>query len=492
MKRKLCLVLIAGFSLGAVGASLLPAQETAKRLPLSAKDIDASLQTDWYGVYLQGKKMGYAQVSRQRIGAGDEAAIRDSLSLTLKLVLLGKKADLKISQSLDYDARAPYRLRGGDYWERDEETSQKVKLARDAKGYKATHTAGKEERTQHLPDLDYTLADTFATEVLVRRGAKPGDEIVSRDFDLKTLKIQLIDVKLLSIKSSLVGGVDVKVFEIENRFRRQNLLFRSRHDQTGRLLSGQVSILELRLEPENQAKDVKYSQDLFVLGQVKIDRPLGDPRQVTALVLEITGKEGKQLASGPRQEIKGKAPGPYTLKLGKKYGRPVKASPQEIEENLADSNAYPIKNAKIKALAAKAVGDAQSPQDKVRRLAAFVHDFIQPGLSASQPNIPELLIKKRGDCKSYALLFATLARAAGIPAREISGLMYIGDDLKAFGGHAWNEVVLDGHWVPIDATFAETEINATHISFGDDNQSIPAMLAALGKLSFKVVEVETK
>ena len=45
------------------------------------------------------------------------------------------------------------------------------------------------------------------------------------------------------------------------------------------------------------------------------------------------------------------------------------------------------------------------------------------------------------------MLFVALARAAGIPSREAGGYMYMGDKLKAFGGHAWCEVVLDGHWV---------------------------------------------
>ena len=80
------------------------------------------------------------------------------------------------------------------------------------------------------------------------------------------------------------------------------------------------------------------------------------------------------------------------------------------------------------------------------------------------PTIHDLIESKQGDCKSYALLFTTLARASGVPAREVSGLLYCGDDVKAFGGHAWNEVILNGVWVPVDASLNETEINATHIS----------------------------
>ena len=68
--------------------------------------------------------------------------------------------------------------------------------------------------------------------------------------------------------------------------------------------------------------------------------------------------------------------------------------------------------------------------------------------------------------------------------------MYLGDDQKAFGGHEWNEVVLDGFWVPVDAAWNEAEINATHISFGADNRGSFRQLSATGKLAFRLIEVE--
>jgi hypothetical protein len=78
-----------------------------------------------------------------------------------------------------------------------------------------------------------------------------------------------------------------------------------------------------------------------------------------------------------------------------------------------------------------------------------------------------------------------------VPSREVAGLLYIGDDAKAFGGHAWNEVVLDGVWVPVDASLNQTELDAGHISFGEDRAASGAMLQSLGKLSFKVITSQT-
>jgi hypothetical protein len=283
----------------------------------------------------------------------------------------------------------------------------------------------------------------------------------------------------------------VRYYEIESESRQ--LVMLSRYDDQGRMLSGKFAIFDIRLEPEEQAKNVEFSQDLFVLGMVKVDRPLGPTRDVRELVVEVSGLKGVAFENGPRQtfEPPGDTKGPALLKLGKKYGHQPKVSDKESAENLRETLTYPITHPKIKALAEEAVGDAKTPREKVQRIVDFVHDYVQPSLSASLPNIHDLMQRKKGDCKSYALMTTTLARAAGVPSREVSGLLYIGDDNKAFGGHAWNEVVLDGVWVPIDASMRSTEVDATHISFGTQERGAKGMLETLGKLSFKLVEVKS-
>ena len=67
-------------------------------------------------------------------------------------------------------------------------------------------------------------------------------------------------------------------------------------------------------------------------------------------------------------------------------------------------------------------------------------------------NIPEYVMKSRhGDCGQVSLLFITLCRSAGIPARFQSGfMMHPGDE----GLHDWAEIWLDGYgWIPVDQSF---------------------------------------
>ena len=91
----------------------------------------------------------------------------------------------------------------------------------------------------------------------------------------------------------------------------------------------------------------------------------------------------------------------------------------------------------------------------------FYYTLTPPKLS--DDSVDEFLFNtKRGFCGHYASAFAALARAAGIPARVVTG--YQGGTLNPYGdywmlrqsdAHAWTEVWIEGRgWVRIDPTAA--------------------------------------
>ncbi len=84
----------------------------------------------------------------------------------------------------------------------------------------------------------------------------------------------------------------------------------------------------------------------------------------------------------------------------------------------------------------------------------------QPPLLGDQPVDEFLFTTRRGYCEHFATAFVTLMRAAGIPARVVTG--YQGGELNEVGGylivrqssaHAWAEVWLgEQGWVRVDPT----------------------------------------
>jgi transglutaminase-like putative cysteine protease len=89
------------------------------------------------------------------------------------------------------------------------------------------------------------------------------------------------------------------------------------------------------------------------------------------------------------------------------------------------------------------------------------HYTLEPPLLGADPVDDFLFDTRRGFCEHYASAFTMLLRAAGIPARVVTG--YQGGEINPSGGymivrqsdaHAWAEALLDGRWRRFDPTGA--------------------------------------
>jgi transglutaminase-like putative cysteine protease len=168
-------------------------------------------------------------------------------------------------------------------------------------------------------------------------------------------------------------------------------------------------------------------------------------------------------------------------------------------EFLVEADDIPVSHEKVQTLCKQAIGDAKTPREKIHRLVSFVSQYITPDNRVRPNRVLNLIDVRKGVCTEYARLLTTLARAAGVPARTVYGLGYMGDDVRAFGPHAWNEVVIDGNWVPVDPTWGETELDGAHVRIGAnrpdqavDPVALTGMLATFGRHSFRLVEVQQR
>jgi transglutaminase-like putative cysteine protease len=107
----------------------------------------------------------------------------------------------------------------------------------------------------------------------------------------------------------------------------------------------------------------------------------------------------------------------------------------------------------------------------------------QPTISI--PNALEVLRIRKGDCNEHTVLFNALARAVGIPAKTVIGVVHL---RGAFYYHAWSEVWA-GAWVSLDPVFNQFPADVTHIKFleGDIDRQID-ILRLIGNLKIEVLE----
>ncbi len=462
------------------------AEEPCLRLPLAAAEIPAP-RVSWYGIYMNGQKVGWM---REEFGKGAMGYFLDQTG-RLSMTSMGQTMELELSSREEFDGSAPFAFRGGRSVMKQGEEARIIEVARREGSLSAEVSEGGERRTHEVAALDYTLADLLTPERWVRTRPAAGATARVRTFDFDELKPDSDLLTIAKRRESIVAGVREVWYEATSLSELSGEESTVRVDAEGKLLSIKFAgLFEGRLETEEIAKRTEISADLFVFGLAKLDKPIGEAPAVRRLVLEVDGAAAAKIPAGPRQAIaREDGTGAITLTLGAEAAPPAAATPKEIEDALADTVASPIRLPQVEALAAQAVGDAQTPREKVERLVRFVDKYVDDVLSARELSVVEIIAGKRGDCSEHAALFTALARAAGIPAREVSGLMYMGDDARAFGGHAWNEVVLDGRWIAVDPTWNQIDIDATHITLTRDGKGM-AFLATMGRLEFRLRAVE--
>jgi hypothetical protein len=111
-------------------------------------------------------------------------------------------------------------------------------------------------------------------------------------------------------------------------------------------------------------------------------------------------------------------------------------------------------------LAREAIGDTKDAGQAVRQIEDFVAQYIDnKGLSVGYASAAEVAAARQGDCTEFAVLTAAMCRAVGIPAQVVMGMAYLEDfgGLKdRFGGHAWVQAYVGDRWVGLDAAFKST------------------------------------
>ncbi len=118
--------------------------------------------------------------------------------------------------------------------------------------------------------------------------------------------------------------------------------------------------------------------------------------------------------------------------------------------NYSDSDNVIIKN--------KALQLAKS-NDSIEVLYSLA-EYVRNSMTYNSDNqelqkASEIILSRQGVCSHYTILFISLARALGFPARYVSGVAY-SNKINDFQEHAWAEVWLpDLGWVPFDVTFGQ-------------------------------------
>lgn len=143
--------------------------------------------------------------------------------------------------------------------------------------------------------------------------------------------------------------------------------------------------------------------------------------------------------------------------------------------------------APIRALADSILGGRTDPTQATQDIVQWVHDHLEKAYTVSLPSAIEVLQARSGDCNEHTLLAVALLRAAGIPARAVSGLALVNG---YFFFHAWPEVWLGETWVPVDPTFGTVPADAARLRLSIGAARLNTVALLIGRMEIDVLDTE--
>jgi len=458
--------------------------------------FDQHLKTDWYGVYLQGAKIGYAEMTLERVPAPvDGWRMRAAMTM---IISAAGRTDTMITT----DTRL-FESPGGELY------SSKL-IIKGSTG--DIIVEGKKEADEFIVEskiggqslkkvfdypLDYLDSLTYLKQYVSSGKAAVGDSLTVTSFEATPPLTGLVHqkMKIESLDQYIFNGVPTDVYTVNWIIPEVSLAGRTVIDHSGNELELTVGAgVLMKLENELQAKKLDVTFDILSDNLIRPVKRIDDPGKLKSLKLIIAGIDIADILQTGIQTVSVDNAGLLAVGIKRQDGpRSVLSLPIESSRLRPFLEAGPYIQSSDEEIIKQArdiVGDEKNSYEAAKRINAWVFENIEKKFTADISNALQTLHSKQGDCGEHAALSVALMRAAGIPARPVAGLVYWppGD---GFGYHAWTEIFV-GDWVMMDPSWGEDLINPTHIALtrGDMIEQVSLLHRVLGKMKIEVVEAK--
>lgn len=128
-----------------------------------------------------------------------------------------------------------------------------------------------------------------------------------------------------------------------------------------------------------------------------------------------------------------------------------------------------LDDSQLRAQVRSIAGDETRPDRLARALAQWVARNIAATADPVLAPASTVLRTRRADADGHTLLYVAMARAAGIPARPVSGLLLVEG---RFYFHSWAEIFLN-RWIPVDPTWNQFPADAGRLRLLIDGYARP-------------------
>jgi transglutaminase-like putative cysteine protease len=464
---------------------------------------------EWHNMLMNGQKVGHMHVLIEAEG-------RDAVAVTL----ISKMRVQRVGETVEM-ASTVRMIEGFDGVARsavyEEAVAQnqlrtEARVVGDSLLLVSTGLNANDRRALYLGGVD--LVFPWRADRMLANAYAVGDTLlVYQSFIPEMGTLDTFRVRLLGEEELWLGGKRYRALHTETWM--GSLPSAPNHEwrdlATGKLLQSRIDMMGMVQETEAttpgdaQTPSLAYTFDVILQTLLKTKRRIPRPRLVDELTLRVLPRAGSVLPTqrldwGEQQSLEASADGEQLLRVRRlevgpsSYTLPYSAN--DWRDELGSSLLIQANNPEMVAAARRVIGEEKDPLVAARQLNQWVFRSIsKKSFGVGFASALETLRRKEGDCTEHAMLLAGLARAAGIPARVVSGLIYV---RGAFGYHMWTEV-FNGVWVPLDPAFGLDVIDATHIKIATQALSeastagafVP-LLDVMGKFDLDVVSYRSR
>jgi len=436
---------------------------------------------EWWGVFYRGEKIGYASQTITPKPKG--YTLRDRSVLNLNLLGAIQPATTRLDMETNEDwilERFDFDLNSKEirFGARGSMRDNKLSLELDSGGHKSAH----EITFAQAPYLLAALKPYVVTQQL-----ETGKKFFFSTFDPSTLSQQVTTVVIEGREQIRLGDRTEPAIKLRQSYRGISVL--SWVDGQGRTLKEEspAGLSIVRQSPQ-EAKHLPprgLTLDMVAQTAIPVAMPIADAAAKQTLRLRLSGVQlGNFQLSGGRQRLNSDR-----LEIRREELKQVGAHKIPITETRLQSDLQPTPflqsdHPSIRALSAQILQGETNALRAALKIKDWVYKEIAKEPTVSIPNALEVLRTKKGDCNEHTVLFNALARAAGIPAKTVVGVVYL---RGAFYYHAWSEVWL-GDWVSLDSVLNQFPADVTHVKFlegGIDRQI--DILQLIGNLKIEVL-----
>ncbi len=442
----------------------------------------------WHAFIADGQRYGAVHITVSRLPDGNYRITAES---RLLLDVLGLNKD-ELTDRTEYVVTPDYRPISIVGEGKCGSGPTRLMARRRGASLEMTVTSASGERSRTFERADALLPGVCLDDWLADRPASfISGEVMILDAaggDVRTAKVQRVDAGKAGSSWSIAMGIEDP---------HQRLVL----DPGGvrREASSAGGMLEMRRCSAAEARDLTFRKlDGRTTLMFPIDSKIGPLDRLESLTVELRWKgiafDRFRLGDDRQHVIEQSKEGErYRAVVRIEPPRPVEqpvrlpiAGP-EFAAELGESRFIKPRDPKIVAVACEVTKGKADALEAVRALSAWVSKNVEVAYLADTLSGPEVLACRKGKCSEFATLFASLARAAGIPTRIV-----LGDRLLPgqWGAHMWNEVYV-GRWIPVDASYNEVGRSMALLKFCDHDSVegvLPLRMALPASLEVRIVD----